>query len=149
MKELQNLKIIPKKGYDKFLFGTDYNQIVSILGKPDEVIEDNDSKEFAESITAFFDNYGLAMFFENIDEGNSMTLQSIEIDDDNALMFNKNIFSLSKNELIKFLEEKLEEKSVVDDDKEFEDYDIIEFNNNGVSLLFEDDDLISIILYNV
>jgi len=148
------MEIKIKKGYGEIIFGTPYNQIVEKLGIPSEIIDSRDDKEeqsdeFVDSLTAFFDEHGLAMFFEMLDEDKGMTLQSIEIDDNNALMFNENIFNLRKNELIKFLEKNLKEKSVIDDDKVFEEYDIIDFENNGVSLLFEDDSLVSITLYNV
>lgn len=146
-----NFDIVPGKGYGDFLFGLDYAKIIEILGDPDEIIrnDDNSNDEYAESLTAFFDDSGLAMFFEQLEKDGPMTLQSIEIDEPEATMYGKSVFGMNKQELIKLIEKETGEKAVAEKDEDFEDFELIDFENSGISLQIENDELVSITLYNM
>lgn len=146
-----NFDIVPGKGYGEFIFGMDYAKIIEMLGDPDEIIrnDDNSEDEYADSLTAFFDDSGLAMFFEQLEKDGSMTLQSIEIDEPEAIMYGKSVFGMNKQELIKLIEKETGEKAVVETDEDFDDFELIDFENSGISLQIENDELVSITLYNM
>lgn len=151
MEKNNKIEIIPGKGYGDFHFNMEYSRIVEMIGDPDEVIqnEDDDDEEFVDSLTAFFDDHGLAMFFEKIEENGPMTLQSIEIDEANATMFGKSVFGMNKTELIRFIEKETGEKGIADTDEDFDEFEIIDFEKSGISLQIENDELISVTLYNL
>ena len=151
MEKNNNNEIVPGKGYGNFMFGMAYSEVVELLGDPEEILnnDENDNNEFANSLTVFFDDHGLAMFFEEIEKKGQMKLQSIEIDEPSATMFGKNIFGMEKKQLIRFTEEQLKEKGVSDTDDELEGFELIDFEKNGVSLQLEDDELISVTIYNL
>jgi len=151
MEKNNNYEIVPGKGYGNFIFGTGYEQIVEMIGEPDEVIrnEENGEDEFVDSLTAFFDDFGLAMFFEQLDEKGLMSLQSIEIDEPSATMYGKPIFGMTQKELVKLIEKQTGEKGIIEKDEEIEDFEIIDFENSGISLQIENDELVSVTLYNM
>jgi hypothetical protein len=151
MEKNNNLEIVPGKGYGNFLFDVEYAKVIEMIGDPDEVIqnEDDEDEEYVESLTAFFDDYGLAMFFEQIEESGPLTLQSIEIDEPTATMYGKSVFGMNKTDLIKLIEKETGEKAVVDADEDFEEFELIDFDKSGISLQLENDELVSITLYNL
>lgn len=154
MEKNSNFEIVPGKGYHNLPFGIEYSKVIDLLGDPDEIIEGNEeeeelAEEFANSKTAFYDEHGLAMFFEEINEGGPMTLQSIEIDDEEATLFGKNMFTMNKKEIMTFIEQQTKEKGVVDHDEDFAEFDIVDFEKAGISLQFENEELISITIYNL
>jgi hypothetical protein len=145
------LQIIPGKGFDKLLFGMKYSQMVQLLGDPSEIIKDDSSsnnEEYVDSMTVFYDEMGLAMFLEQLEGQDEMSLQSIEIDDPEATLFEKKIFQMKKNDIISLVETQTNEKLIKDTDEDLEEFDAYDLENNGMSLLFEDEELISVTIYN-
>jgi hypothetical protein len=154
MEKISSNEIVPHKGYGHFLFGTEYPKVVELLGDPDEVIQQDDfedeiEEDFADSITAFFDEHGLAMFFEQLEKDGPMTLQSIEIDEPEASMFGKKIFTIDKKELVSLIEKNTGEKAVLDSDEEFAEFEVYDFDKNGISLQYDDEGLVSVTIYNM
>lgn len=156
MQKVSNKEIIPHKGYGNILFGTEYPKIIELLGDPDEVIQKEDydeqiegEDEYADSITTFFDEHGLAMFFEQIDKDGPMTLQSIEIDDPEATMYGKNVFDLPKKEVVALVEKQIGEKAVLESDEDFAEFEIYDYDKNGISLQYDEDELVSVTIYNM
>lgn len=152
MKKITNFEIIPGKGFGNLLFGMKYDEIINMLGTPDEVI-DSDEEDledvYADSITVFYDELGVAMFFEKIEEDGPMTLQSVDIEISESTLFGERIFNMPKKELIEFVEKKVNEKVEIDHDEDFADFDIADFDNNGLSFQFEKDELVTITIYNL
>ncbi len=154
MEKISNNEIVPRKGYGNFVFGMEYPRVLELLGDPDEVIQEDDfekgeADEFADSITAFFDEHGLAMFFEQLEQDGPMTLQSIEIDVAEATVYGKKVFGLEKKELVSHIEKNTGEKAELNSDEEFADFEIYDFNNSGISLQYDNNELISVTIYNM
>lgn len=151
MENNNNNEIVPGKGYGNFVFGMEYKTVIEMLGDPDEVIQndENEDGEFAESMTAFFDEYGVAMFFEQMDKNGPLTLQSIEVDEPEATMYGKMIFGMDKNQLIRFVEKETGEKGILEKDDEIAEFEIIDFEEKGISLQIENNELVSVTLYNM
>jgi len=151
MENNNNNEIVPGKGYNNFIFGMDYAKVIELTGDPDEIIknDENEDGEFADSLTAFFDDHGLAMFFEQIEKDGPLTLQSIEVDEPTALMYGKSIFGMDKDKLIALIEKETGEKAVVDKDEDFDDFDLVDFEKSGISLQIENEELVSVTLYNM
>lgn len=152
MKKITNFEIIPGKGFGNLLFGMKYDDVINLLGTPDEIIDsDEDDLEdvYADSITVFYDELGVAMFFEKIEENGPMTLQSLDIEITESTLFEKRIFDMPKKELIEFVEKKVNEKVEIDHDEDFADFDIADFDDTGLSFQFDKDELVTITIYNL
>ena len=152
MKKITNFEIIPGKGFGNLFFGMNYEEVINMLGKPDEVIdseEDDLDEVYADSLTVFYDELGVAMFFEKIEENGPMTLQSLDIEITESTIFGKKLFEMPKNELIEFIEQQTKEKPEIEHDEDFADFDIADFDNNGISLQFDKNELATITLYNI
>lgn len=78
-----------------------------------------------------------------------MTLQSIEIDEPEATMYGKSVFGMNKSELVRLIEKETGEKAVVEKDEELEEFELIDYENSGISLQIENDELVSVTLYNM
>jgi len=89
------MEIRPKKGYGTLKFGIDKNKVKELVGEPNE-IELMDEEEFSAHIWHYWDK-GMSIFF---DEDDFTKFTSIEIDDNTARLYGKDVFKLSESEII-------------------------------------------------
>lgn len=152
MKKTSNLLINPKKGYGDILFGMTYDEVINLLGSPDEEIDSKDEDFVLEddpiSKTIFYDELGAALYFELQPENELYILESIDVDNEEAVLFGKKVFELETKELVKFIENETKEKGEVEEDEDFPTYKIIDFEEAGISLQFDNDELITVTIFN-
>lgn len=146
MKQLSNFEIYPGKGLGDLKFEMSYDEVEKMLGEPDEVINQNEEFDEPETLTAFYDELGLALYFEQNDFDEPLLLQSIDIDNENVSFKNKKFYNLSKVEIVEFFKKNTDEKPEISTDDD--DVEIYDFQESGISLQFEDKQLISITIYN-
>lgn len=146
MKKMSNFEIYPGKGLGDLKFEMTYDDVEKLLGEPDEVINQDEEEDEPETLTAFYDDMGLALYFEQSDFDEPLLLQSIDIDNEHVTFKNKKFANLTKDEIIDYFKQHIEEEPDISSDDD--DVEICDFENTGISLQFEGDQLISITVYN-
>ena len=56
---------------------------------------------------------------------------------------------MDKDKLIALIEKETGEKGIVDKDEDFDDFDLVDFEKSGISLQIENEELVSVTLYNM
>ncbi len=98
----QELEIKPLEGFGKVKFGQKIEDIIEILGEPEETNEINNEEEF-EALACNYWEKGYNLFFE----GSENTIFTyIELDNQNAVLYGKEIFKLPENEIIDLMKAK-------------------------------------------
>ncbi|MDR2084975.1 MAG: hypothetical protein LBP67_08285 [Bacteroidales bacterium] len=127
--------LIPKVGIGKIKFGTTLEEIIKILGEADEMEEFNDEDFFNTTLLTYSD-LEIDLFFEGQD---NLVFSAIGVDNNEATLFDKKIFEMSEDELIKLMkkngfnevdiniDEEYDEKCVSFEDASFDFY----FDNEG------------------
>lgn len=96
------LILLPLKGFNNLNFGCTPKEFIDVYGEPDEKEELND-EVFNDHATVYhYWDYGFSAFFTKKPEE---TFSSIEIDNKDALLFNKRIFELSEKEVVALFKE--------------------------------------------
>lgn len=98
----QDLEIKPLEGFGAIKFGQHIDEIISIIGEPEETDEINNDEEF-EALACNYWERGYTLFFEG-EENNIFTY--IEIDNQNSLLFGKEIFKLKEGEIVELMKAK-------------------------------------------
>lgn len=133
-----NHEISIKQGYGDIRFGMPVEEVVTLLGNPSEV-ENIDNAE-DESTTVLRYNNTLTLFFE----GENPTLACIDIADDEATLFGKEVFDLNEADLVKLMVA----NNYFEQDVENEDWGErrVTFNEGSVDFFFDGDEMVSIII---
>ncbi len=88
--------IVPLKGFGELQFGVNLKDAFKFLGEPDEIEDVNDEDDVVKTTICIYDDFGLTLFFEGIDE---QVLSIIEIQGMDAELFGKKVFGLEENEI--------------------------------------------------
>ena len=113
-------------------------EVVALIGNPSEV-ESIDNAE-GESTTVLRYDEKLTLFFE----GENPTLACIDIYDEEALLFDQEIFDLNEKELVQLMVA----NKYFEQDVENEDWGErrVTFGEGNIDFFFEDDEMVSIII---
>ena len=127
-----------KQGYGDIHFDMPVEEVVALIGNPSEV-ENIDNAE-GESTTVLRYDEKLTLFFE----GENPTLACIDIYDEEALLFGKEIFDLNEKELVQLMVA----NNYFEQDVENEDWGErrVTFGEGNIDFFFEDDEMVSIII---
>ena len=133
-----NHNISLKQGYGDILFDMPVEEVVALIGNPSEV-ESIDNAE-GESTTVLRYDEKLTLFFE----GENPTLACIDIYDEEALLFDQEIFDLNEKELVQLMVA----NKYFEQDVENEDWGErrVTFGEGNIDFFFEDDEMVSIII---
>ena len=88
-----------KEGYGDIKFDMPVEEVVGILGEPNDVETIDNATE--ETTTVLHYNGNLTLFFE----GDCPTLSCIDISDEKATLFGKEMFDMGEKELVKLMVE--------------------------------------------
>jgi hypothetical protein len=98
---LSNFEIIPNKGLDGLLFGTDIESFVNKYGEPEEVQNFDEDEELNTTVLHYWKE-GFSAFFVGY---SAPILAGIEIDHPETSLFGTKILGLSEEELVQFMKE--------------------------------------------
>ena len=101
MKSL-TLDIIPKKGFGEIQFGDTSEQIITLLGQPEDVenIEDVDGFN---TVVLYYYEMGITVFFEGREKS---VVACVETENPDATMFGKSIFQMTEKDIIAVMKDK-------------------------------------------
>lgn len=131
-----NKDIIIKQGYGEIRFDMPVEEVVSIMGQPTEV-ETIDNAADETTTVLHYDDL-CTLFFE----GENPTLACIDITDEDAKLFGKEIFGLNEKEITALMSQ----NGFSDVDTENEEWGErrITFGNGNIDFFLEDDELMSV-----
>lgn len=98
---MNSFEIQLKKGYGDLHFGMSPEEVIPILGTPDE-IENLEIDDDNVTIITQYDKFAIALFFVNAQKP---YLECIETSNINTLLFGEKIFLLKEDEIIKLMKE--------------------------------------------
>lgn len=127
------------KGYSNFNFGKSAAEAELFFGKPDEVQVLNDEILEASSTVLHYWEKGFSLFFDN---KNFNKFSSVEVDNEETLLFGEKIFSLKEQEIIELMKKNNFSLS----DSEHQDWGEkrLSFDDAGLDCYFENGHLVSI-----
>ena len=133
------LEIRPLVGFGELKFGADQSDVENYLGEPQE-IEDlpGEADESDAEVWNYWDQ-GHTVFFEK-DMENKCTC--FETDNDEAILFGKNIFDLNEKQIIELMETN-GYREIDTEDEEWGERRI-SYSDAVMDFYFEDDQLISV-----
>lgn len=131
-------EILIKKGFGNITFDMPIEEVVAILGNADEVETIDNAASETSTVLRYHDS--LTLFFE----GENPILSCIDITDENATLFGKDIFDLNEKEIVKLMVE----NQYFEQDVDNEDWGErrITFNEGNIDFYMEDDELMSVII---
>lgn len=127
-----------KQGYGDILFDMPVEEVVALLGKPSEVENIDNAEDESTTVLRYEDR--LTLFFE----GENPTLACIDIYDEEATLFDKEVFDLNEKELVQLMVA----NNYYEQDVENEDWGErrVTFGEGNIDFFFEDDEMVSIII---
>ena len=127
-----------KQGYGDILFDMPVEEVVALLGKPSEVENIDNAEDESTTVLRYDDR--LTLFFE----GENPTLACIDIYDEEATLFGKEVFDLNEKELVQLMVA----NNYYEQDVENEDWGErrVTFGEGNIDFFFEDDEMVSIII---
>ncbi|HET6244259.1 MAG: hypothetical protein H0V01_15895 [Bacteroidetes bacterium] len=133
-----NLEINPMKGLGELNFGISTEEVVQIMGEPEEVEEMEPESEIRTLIWHYWSN-GISLFF---DEENDLKLTSIEVDNNMVTLWGQMIFNLKEKEIIELFKSKGFKEIDIEEQEWGEKR--ISFDDAMVDLYYEEGELNSI-----
>lgn len=132
------LDIHLKQGIGDITFDMPIEQVVEILGKPDEVETIENALEETTTILRYTDT--LTLFFE----GDSPILSCIDIESEEATLFGRKIFDMGEKEIVKLMVA----HQYFEQDVDTEDWGErrVSFNEGNIDFYLDNDDLLSAII---
>jgi len=131
------LEIKPNEGLGDFKFGTDINEIIAVLGEPDETEILND-EDFETKIISFWEK-GFTFFFE----GEDYTIFTcVEADNDDITLYGKKIIGKDEKSIIKLMTDKGYSEMETEEEEWGEKR--LTFEECAIDFYFEDGRLVSV-----
>lgn len=131
-------EITIKQGLGPIRFGMPVEEIVALLGDPEE-IETIDNACDEMSTVLHYDEKGLTLFCE----GDSPSLQCIDTCDEDTVLFGKEVFGLDEKQIVALM---IENRYFEEDaDQEAWGERRISFPEGNIDFYFDDGELISIV----
>jgi hypothetical protein len=88
--------IKPKDGFGDLKFGMVSQEVISVLGEPEEIESIQDDDDFNTTILNYWES-GISVFFEGTDKS---VLSCFETDIEESTLFGKQVFELSESQII-------------------------------------------------
>ncbi len=120
------------KGFCTLNFGVSAVDAELVFGKPEEIqVLDDTILETSCTVYHYWDS-GFSLFFDN---KNSMKFSSVEVDNEDTLLFGKKIFSLNEQQLIDLMKE--HNYTLTDTEKQDWGEKRLSFDEAGLDCYFE------------
>jgi len=134
-----NLTINIKQGLGDIRFLMPVEEVVSLMGTPDEV-ENIDNAADEPTTVLHYNDMGITMFFE----GENPVLACIDVSNDECTLFGKEIFDMDERQIIALMVN----NNYTEQDVDNEDWGErrISFPEGNIDFFLEDGELISIII---
>ncbi|MBC7693907.1 MAG: hypothetical protein H7141_00520 [Burkholderiales bacterium] len=127
------------KGFCTLNFGVSSVDAELVFGKPEEIqVLDDPILETSCTVYHYWDS-GFSLFFDN---KNSMKFGSVEVDNEDTLLFGKKLFSLNEEQLISVMKE--HSYALSDTEKQEWGEKRLSFDEAGLDCYFENQKLTSI-----
>ncbi|HRG00456.1 MAG TPA: hypothetical protein PKZ75_05035 [Bacteroidia bacterium] len=127
------------KGFCTLNFGVTAVDAELVFGKPDEIqVLDDTILETSCTVYHYWDS-GFSLFFDN---KNSMKFSSVEVDNEETLLFSKKIFSLNEQQLIDLMKE--HNYTLTDSEKQDWGEKRLSFDEAGLDCYFENGKMSSV-----
>ena len=132
------LDIHINQGIGDLKFDMPVEDVVAILGQADEVETIDSATDENTTVLRYHDS--LTLFFE----GDNPVLSCIDITDEEAMLFGKEVFDLNEKEIVKLMVD----NQYFEQDIDNEDWGErrISFNEGNIDFYLEDDEQMSIII---
>lgn len=132
------LDIVPKIGYGEILFGDTSEKVITYLGQPEDVenIEDNDGFN---TVVLYYWEHEVTVFFEGKEKS---VVSCIETENPGAVMFGKNIFDMTEEDIIALMEEKGYEVAEIEMETTGERR--VSYDDAMIDFFFSEGDLIAV-----
>ena len=127
-----------RQGIGDLKFDMPVEEVVAILGQADEVETIENATD--ETTTVLRYSESLTLFFE----GDNPTLSCIDISNEEATLFGKDIFDMGEKAIVKLMVDNHYYEQDVDNEVWGERR--ITFNEGNIDFFFEDDELMSVII---
>lgn len=98
---INSLEIKPKEGFGDINFGEILDNVVMLLGEPQEIDSFEDEEEFTMLILHYWD-LGFSIIFEGITK---QVVAGFETDNEDAVMFGKKIIGMAENDVITMMKD--------------------------------------------
>ena len=133
-----NFTIKIKEGLDELHFNMPVEEIMSLLGKADEV-ENIDNAADEPTTVLHYNDLGITLFCE----GENPKLACIDVSNEECKLFGKEVFNMDKREIVKLMVS----NNYTEQDADEEDWGErrISFPEANIDFYFDDGDLVSII----
>lgn len=133
-----NTDINIKEGFGSIKFDMPVEEVVAILGEPNEVETIENAMD--ETTTVLRYSNSLTLFFE----GDNPTLSCVDIGDEEATLFGCKIFEMTEKEIVKLMVDNHYYEQYVDNEVWGERR--VTFGEGNVDFYFDDDELQSVII---
>jgi len=132
------LDIQIKHGIGIIHFGMPVENVVAVLGEADEVETIDNATDEMTTVLRYRDS--MTLFFE----GDNPTLSCIDITNENATLFGKEVFDLNEKEVVQLMVD----NQYFEQDVENEEWGErrVSFAEGNIDFYFEDDELMSVII---
>ena len=133
-----NHEISIKQGYGDIRFDMPVEEVVAIMGNATEVENIDNAEDESTTVLRYDDR--LTLFFE----GENPTLACIDIYDEEATLFGKDVFNLDEKALVQLMVA----NNYFEQDVENEDWGErrVTFGEGNIDFFFDDGELVSIII---
>ncbi len=135
---MKKINIKLNEGLDELKFGCSIDEAIKLWGEPDE-IENLNFDEDCNTTVLIYDNYGCALYFEESDQ---FLLSCIEIENEDAVLFDERIFTFDQKEIIEMM--KKHGYTDLEEDQETWGENRISYEKSMIDFFFQDRDLISV-----
>ena len=127
-----------KQGIGDLKFDMPVEEVVAILGEADEVETIDNAVDETTTVLRYHDS--LTLFFE----GDNPILSCIDITNEDATLFGKEIFDMNEKEIVRLMVDNHNFDQDVDNEEWGERR--ITFNEGNIDFFLEDDELMSVII---
>lgn len=133
-----NFDIKIKQGIGEITFDMPVEKVVEILGQPSQVETMDNATDETTTVLRYEET--LTLFFE----GENPILSCIDITNEEATLFGKEIFDLVEKDIVKLMVENNYHEQDVDNEEWGERR--VTFNEGNIDFYLEDDELMSVII---
>jgi len=132
------LDIIPKIGLGEIRFGATSEQVINFLGQPEDVENIGDVDEFNTVILYYWER-GVTVFFEGVEKS---VVSCFETENPEALMYGKEIFSMTEKDILALMTSKGFEVAEVENEVSGEKR--VSYDDAMIDFFFVDGDLVAV-----
>ena len=109
-------EIKPKDGFGELKFGMESEEVIAVLGEPEEVETIQDDDDFNTTILNYWET-GISAFFEGTEKS---VLSCFETDIEDSVLFGKKVFELTESQVLAVMKENGYEPAETEDEPDGE-----------------------------